>query len=88
MPRYTKKPDTVEARQLDVENAEELAEWCGGMLVEEINPDDSTQPGINVPTDNGNVRASLTDYILKWDNGAHEVYPQMDFQSQFSPTGG
>lgn len=68
--RYRRKGATniVEARLLTMSVGDELAEWCGGLLVQERNSEDGyTQPGINVPTPNGNVRASLGDWILEYE---------------------
>lgn len=85
MPTFELIPPLVEAQQLDRDNAEELAEWCGGVLVEEIDPFDSDirMPGINVPTPDGNVRASYTDYILQFDLGYFEVRKKEKFQQTY-----
>lgn len=50
----------VEVRLVTPHTAAEIAEWCGGVLVEEIDPFDSTKtrPGINVPCANEVKRAS------------------------------
>lgn len=47
------------------ENAVEMAQWCRGKLVEEIDPVDPEikQPAINVKTKNGIERAHVGDYI-------------------------
>lgn len=56
-----------DVRYVTVANAAELAEWCGGRLVTEKNDEDpgKTQPGINVPTDNGVERACVGDTIIE-----------------------
>lgn len=53
-------------RTVTAANAAELAEWCGGRLVTEINDEDSTktQPGINVPVGDKVMRASVGDAII------------------------
>lgn len=60
----------VDAIRLTEDNAEAVAAWCGGQLVEEIDPEhpDEMQPGINVPGSMGNTRASLGMYVVKYSN--------------------
>lgn len=59
----------VEAVRLDENNAAEVARWCGGELVEEIDPQhpDEMQPGINFNTVGGMARASLHMYVVKFN---------------------
>lgn len=69
-----------DVRTVTAANAAELAEWCGGRLVEEKNDQDpsKTQPGINVPIDliNGLVtRACVGDVIIE-HNGTFKVQKQ------------
>ena len=73
--KYRKKPVEVEAIQLMSDNAEEVAVWCGGVVIEEIDPVDSDKKwvGINIPTLEGVMRASEDDYIIKGTKG--EFYP-------------
>lgn len=69
----------LESRTVTEGNAQELAEWCGGLYVNEHDPFDHGKmfPGINVPV--GPVRqmnvkrASLGDSILKHSDGTFEV---------------
>jgi len=72
---YRKKPVEVQAIQLTLGNAEEVAVWCGGVVIEEIDPVDSDKKwvGINIPTLEGVMRASEDDYIIKGTKG--EFYP-------------
>lgn len=72
---YRKKAVTIEANQLTKENAEAIAHWCGGYLVEEINPIDDHERfvGINIPTLEGPMRASEGDFVIKGVQG--EFYP-------------
>lgn len=65
-----------ESRILTIENASHLAEWCGGMLVNEqdaISPHINT-PGINVPVKDGVDRASVGDTITRKNDGTFEVF--------------
>lgn len=72
---YRKKAVTVEAMQLSNLNAEAVAQWCGGQLVEEISAVDDRQKfvGINIPTLEGVMRASEGDFVIKGTRG--EFYP-------------
>lgn len=84
---YTKKSVTIEAYQLSKLNAEALAIWCGGRMVEEIDavtPTD-TYVGVNIPTLEGVMRASEGDYIIKGIEG--EFYPckLSIFQASYDP---
>ena len=60
-------------------NAEALAEWCGGTLVEEHDALDhgKTQPGINVLCGDDVKRASLGDTIIKHSNNTFDVIRDM-----------
>lgn len=57
----------VEAVRLTEDNATEVAAWCGGTLIEEIDPEhpEETQPGINFNTHMGMKRASLHMYVVR-----------------------
>lgn len=87
MTLYIQKLPRVEARQLDKDNVDELAEWCGGTIVEEydaIDPD-VMQKGINVPTKTGNERLSYRGYLVHQDTGEFQVLSASEFQSQYEP---
>lgn len=72
---WRKKAVEIEANCLTKENAEAVALWCGGQLVEEIDALDSSARyvGINIPTLEGVMRASEGDYVIKGVQG--EFYP-------------
>lgn len=59
---------TVLAVRLNEDNAAAVAHWCGGELIEEIDPEhtEEMQPGINVRTPLGMKRASLHMYVIKF----------------------
>ena len=67
---YRKKPVVIEARQLTIKNAVELATWCSGLLI-----DDPEDGGYNIiiPTLEGDHKALLDDFIIK--GVAEEFYP-------------
>lgn len=66
----------LESKILTKDNAEELAEWCEGVLVVEHDALDNniTQPGINVQCADGGKRASVNDMIVRHDDGSFDVY--------------
>lgn len=61
--------------EVDDENAEFTALWCGGRVVTEIDALDETKQykAVNVPTKNGVKRASQGDTIVKYANGSFSV---------------
>lgn len=58
----------VEAIRLNDDNVINVAKWCGGELIEEINPEhpQEKQWGINVMTASDYRRASLGMYVIKF----------------------
>ncbi len=66
MTTYRKKPVTVEARELTVDNATELAKWCNGTATDAYSR-------VLIPTLEGTMLADLGDYIIKGVKG--EFYP-------------
>lgn len=70
MARYRKKPVVIEALQLDRTNALEIADWSGGYCL------NATVLGlmtVHIPTLEGEMTASVGDYIIRGVNGEH--YP-------------
>lgn len=82
---YRHKISQVEAEKLTKENVDELTAWCNGVAVREENIFDSNQVmvGINVPCNQGNIRASEGDYILKNATGNFHVRSAINFEDQF-----
>lgn len=66
MPRQFRRTGDILAEQLTSENADELARWCNGIVVEEVNPEDPTDTyvGINVPSFDGIIRVSEGAYLV------------------------
>ena len=62
---YRKKPVVIEAMQLNVENKDEVAEWCEGVA--------DTSGGVYIKTLEGEMHASEGDFVIKGVNG--EFYP-------------
>lgn len=66
----------TESRVLTRSNGEELAEWCGGILVVEHDAliHENTLPGINVPVGDDVQRASVGDMIIRNHDGTFRVF--------------
>lgn len=71
--RYIKRStgDRVEAVLLTRDNIEDVARWCSGQQVQEIEPEfgdfadaPKTLVGLNVPTPDGNKRVSEGQYVV------------------------
>jgi len=65
----------TEAKQVTPDTAANIASWCGGVLVEGINVEDSSirQPGINVPCGDEVKRASCGDTVVRKHDGTFDV---------------
>lgn len=72
MPFFRKKPVTIEARQLTVENIQEIMTWCGSTEHWTKAPFRAVT-GIIIPTLEGQHEASFGDWIIKGIAG--EFYP-------------
>jgi hypothetical protein len=66
MPFYTKKPIPIEARQITIENAEELAAWSPSIIVK--SPDGRIS-GMMVYTLEGTMTGRIGDYLIKGVRG-------------------
>jgi hypothetical protein len=81
---WRRKPEEFYAEQLDSSNAEELAEWCRGLVVEELEPYASKKryKAINVPTLNGVERLSQGQYLLCRE-GKFSIMGPTKFESEY-----
>lgn len=89
MRQYRKKPVVIEAVQINSENVEWVAEWCGGEVISRsFTPDnDETYYGIDINTLEG-VMSGLDRYwIIKGVQG--EFYPCKPdiFEATYEPEG-
>jgi len=66
MPFYTKKPIPIEARQITIENADELAAWSKSDIVRRP---DGTMAGMMVYTLEGTMTGAMGDYLIKGVRG-------------------
>lgn len=65
-----------EARLVSASNIEEVAEWCGGVVVTEHDAFDHsiTNPALNVGTIKDIERAHIGDTIIKNHNGTFQIW--------------
>lgn len=65
-----------EARVVSASNIEEVAEWCGGKVVTEIDDLDRsvTNPAMNLRTIKEIERAHIGDTIIKNHNGTFQLW--------------
>lgn len=85
---YQLIPVHVTAIKLTPESAERAAAFCGGVLIEEIDPQDSKKRfvGINFPTLSGVKRATQGDYIVKdHTTGEISVMVAYEFERKYEP---
>lgn len=74
MKTYRKKPVEVQAWHITKENVYEVAKWCGGRVIQEIDPADPTDVyiGLDIPTLEGVMRAKISgggDYVIRGVHG-------------------
>jgi hypothetical protein len=75
---YTKKPIPIEARQITIENAEELAAWSKSDIVRRP---DGSMTGMMVYTLEGTMTGAVGDYLIKGVRGefyfcAREIFEE------------
>jgi hypothetical protein len=86
MPRkYRLIPVSVEAIQITPESAQRAAVWAGGVIREEIDPNDSTKKfaAVNIPTLNGILRAGEGDYIVRDLQGQLSIMGKREFEAKY-----
>lgn len=70
--RYRKRPVVIEAKLLTVENADEVACWCGGVV--RGGPGGGSRGGsVLIATLEGTMEAVVGDYVIQGVQG--EFYP-------------
>ena len=85
MPMYIKKPIPIEARQMTVENAEELAAWSNSVVNKRP---DGTISGMMVLTLEGAMTGSVGDYLIKGVRGefyfcAKDIFEETYYSAEF-----
>lgn len=77
--------ERVVARQLTADSVTVLSVWCHAQVVAEHDAldYDMTFQALTVPTNNGPMRATQGDYIVRHDDGSFEVVKAYKFRSNF-----
>lgn len=82
---YYRKKLEVQAVQVTADNLHEVAEWCGGEVLEE-KPGDPTTSYVKVrvhrPQSEKQTRAFISDWVLESVTG-YKVYPHRSFITTF-----
>lgn len=93
--KFRKRPIVIEARQFTVQDAEEVAKWCGGQIVYPTPPGLSTScaapscdfmhPHVLIETLEGRMEGETDDWIICGIKG--EFYPCKPdiFQATYEP---
>ncbi len=79
---YRKKAVSVEARQVNLANIDQVASWCNGIVKRR---EDNFRPSIQIMTLEGIVTAQMDDWVIKGVMG--EFYPCRDdiFKLTYEP---
>ena len=78
--------EPVTAMRLDPELVTVVSVWCGGVIVEEIDPfTEERFPALNVQCKDEVKRASLGDYVIKHESGGFDVKGPNEFSSMHDP---
>lgn len=85
MQKYRHIPVDVEAIKLTSENAEEVANWCGGRITHETDPFDENVKTVVIyfPTLDGNKRVAEGQYLGRSSAGNFMVYNAGFFETMF-----
>lgn len=77
--------EPVRSMMLSPQLATVISVWCGGTVVEEIDPFDpeKRQPGINVPCKDEIKRASLGDYVIRREDKTFDVVGPNEFKHSY-----
>lgn len=85
MQEYEHIPVHVEAIELNDENAEQVAEWCGGRVVREETLDGDMSLAVNFPTIDGNKRLSSGQVLVRSKTGQFMAHNKGFFETMFQP---
>lgn len=91
--KYTSLPIEIEASdEINVGNIAEIARWCGGQLFADSKEWDTANdrwidtPYIVVSTLEGNMRANLSDRIIRGTEGEHYPCAKVVFDRKYRPS--
>ena len=80
MPFYTKKPIPIEARQVTIENADELAAWSKSDVIRKPNGEIT---GMMVLTLEGSMTGRIGDYLIRGVRGEHYFCAKDIFEESY-----
>jgi hypothetical protein len=80
MPFYVKKPIPIEARQVTIENADELAAWSKSDVIRKPNGEIT---GMMVLTLEGSMTGRIGDYLIKGVRGEHYFCAKEIFEESY-----
>lgn len=78
---YTPRPRVVEGVQLTMDNAQRVAEWCGGYVAQSRRT--LGYIGVNVFCRDGVKRAGYGDWVIHDFEGTFDVVHESDFERLF-----
>lgn len=80
---YQPKNNIVEAAKVTPATVDEIARWCGGVVIAESDPFEPSKAfvGLNVPTVNGMERAGESAYVVRDGHGRFSVVPGTRFEA-------
>lgn len=84
--RYSLKPETIQAVQLTMNNAEVVANWCGGEVKTNVNQSDRDDIylAVVVPTLAGNQNLDVKKWLVKdLGNGRFRILPDAVFHQEY-----
>ncbi len=82
MALYLKKPIPIEARQITIENAKELAAWSKSYIIRRL---DGTPSGMMVYTLEGTMTGKIGDYLIKGVRGEFYFCVKRIFEETYEP---
>lgn len=83
--QYIRKPFTVNAVQVTLDNMEEVAKWCGGEIIIEKRGGRLIQyikVDVNRPLNDRQTKAFVEDWVLEAGTG-YKCYSKKSFPSSF-----
>lgn len=83
--KYRKKPMEVEARKVTADNAQGLAEWCGGEAYQRYFFGEPQTMVVEVPYNGVAVEATEGQWIVQNENGTFDAYPAHLFHAIYEP---
>mgnify|MGYP003351449152 CR=1 FL=1 len=78
--KYRKKAINVEARQVNLANIDQVAEWCNGFVRRR---EDNYEPRISIMQLEGVTNARLGDWVVRGAIGDFTVWTDLQFHQLY-----